>query len=49
VIALMSEAGNFPPPVPPADRCIDLQYLRLAGAELAHPSQLGGLRDPLLA
>jgi len=33
VIALMSEAGNLKPPLPPAERFLDLQYLRLAGAE----------------
>jgi hypothetical protein len=33
VIALMSEAGTLKPPLPPADRFLDLQYLRLAGAQ----------------
>jgi hypothetical protein len=33
VIALMSEAGTIKPPPPPADRFLDLEYLRLAGAE----------------
>jgi hypothetical protein len=29
----MSEAGTIKPPPPPADRFLDLEYLRLAGAE----------------
>jgi NitT/TauT family transport system substrate-binding protein len=33
VIALMSETGNLKPPIPAADRFIDLQYLRAAAAE----------------
>src|SRR5262245_38727687 len=31
VIAFMGEAGQLKPPLPPADRFADLQYLRLAG------------------
>jgi ABC-type nitrate/sulfonate/bicarbonate transport system substrate-binding protein len=33
VIALMSEAGNLEPPLPTADRFLDLDYLRAAGIE----------------
>src|SRR5262249_21906035 len=33
VITLLSEAGTLTPPIPRADRFLDLQYLRLAGAE----------------
>ena len=33
VIALMSEAGTIKPPLPSADRFVDLQYLRAAGAQ----------------
>jgi ABC-type nitrate/sulfonate/bicarbonate transport system substrate-binding protein len=33
VIALMNEAGTLKPPLPVADRFLDLQYLRRAGAE----------------
>jgi ABC-type nitrate/sulfonate/bicarbonate transport system substrate-binding protein len=32
VIALMGEAGNLNAPLPPADRFVDTQYLRAAGA-----------------
>ena len=31
VIAFMGEAGNLKPPVPPAERFVDLQYLQAAG------------------
>jgi len=31
VLALMAEAGVVPTPVPPAERFVDLQYLRAAG------------------
>ncbi|HEV8720747.1 MAG TPA: hypothetical protein VGW77_08925 [Candidatus Binatia bacterium] len=31
VLALMVEAGVVPTPVPPAERFVDLQYLRAAG------------------
>jgi len=31
VIALMGEGGTLPAPLPPADRFVDLQYLRAAG------------------
>lgn len=31
VIAFMSEAGNLKPPLPPAERFVDLQYLHAAG------------------
>ncbi len=33
VIALMGEAGNLEPPLPSADRFMDTQYLRAAGAQ----------------
>jgi ABC-type nitrate/sulfonate/bicarbonate transport system substrate-binding protein len=33
VIALLSEAGTIKPPIPRADRFVDLQYLRAAGAD----------------
>jgi hypothetical protein len=33
VIALMSEAGTIKPPIPAADRFVDIQYLHAAGAE----------------
>ena len=31
VIAMMAEAGLLKPPLPPAERFVDLQYLRAAG------------------
>jgi len=31
VIAFMGEAGNLKPPLPPAERFVDLQYLQAAG------------------
>jgi hypothetical protein len=33
VLALMGEAGVIPTPVPPAERFIDLQYLKAAGIQ----------------
>jgi ABC-type nitrate/sulfonate/bicarbonate transport system substrate-binding protein len=33
VIALMGEAGNLKAPLPPADRFVDTQYLKAAGAQ----------------
>ena len=33
VIALMGEAGNLKAPLPSADRFVDTQYLRAAGAQ----------------
>jgi len=33
VLALMGEVGAIPKPVPPAERFIDLQYLKAAGIE----------------
>jgi hypothetical protein len=31
VIAFMGDAGNLKPPLPPAERFVDLQYLHAAG------------------
>jgi len=33
VIAFMGEGGALKPPLPPAERFVDLQYLRAAGVE----------------
>jgi len=33
VIAMMGEAGTLKPPLPPAQRFVDLQYLRVAGVD----------------
>jgi ABC-type nitrate/sulfonate/bicarbonate transport system substrate-binding protein len=33
VIAFMAEAGNLKPPLPPAERFVDLQYLHAAGVK----------------
>jgi hypothetical protein len=33
VIVMMGEAGTLKPPLPSADRFIDLQYLQAAGVE----------------
>jgi ABC-type nitrate/sulfonate/bicarbonate transport system substrate-binding protein len=33
VLALMGEAGTLEPPLPPAERFVDLQYLRAAGLQ----------------
>jgi hypothetical protein len=33
VIAMMAEARILKPPLPPAERFVDLQYLRAAGVQ----------------
>jgi hypothetical protein len=33
VIALMSDAGVVPKPPPPAEKFVDLQYLKAAGVQ----------------
>jgi hypothetical protein len=33
VLALMSEAGVIPTPAPPAERFVDLRYLKAAGIQ----------------